>query len=185
MDCFASLAMTVLQSFAPGCLKFESDMGGTKAGRSSPLPLRERSDRIVRCDPGVGLRSTDRPEPLNPTLESELRSSRSRKGRGSSPPMPRHAYFWRVVARKSSNSVSHNKRRGVWIPARASLGRDDEDGGLRYDFHRDKFCSRKFSAVSANTCMFASRSALPVSSVIAIGSDPPATPMQLWPAASP
>src|SRR6202043_2772549 len=46
-----------------------------------PLPLRERSDRIARCDPGEGLRSIERPEPLTPTL--------SRKGRGSSLPMPR------------------------------------------------------------------------------------------------
>ena len=59
-----------------------------KAGRPSPLPLWERSDRIVRCDPGEGLRSHDRPEPLTPTLENELRSSRSHKGRGGSPPLP-------------------------------------------------------------------------------------------------
>ncbi len=52
------------------------------------------------------------------------------------------------------------------------------------DTHRDKFCSRKFSAVEANTCMLATRSSLPVSSVIATCSTP-ATPMQLWPAASP
>ncbi|SHI00660.1 hypothetical protein SAMN05443248_7444 [Bradyrhizobium erythrophlei] len=51
-----------------------------KAGRPSPLPLWERSDRIVRCDPGEGLRTIDRPQPLTPTLESELRSSRSHKG---------------------------------------------------------------------------------------------------------
>jgi hypothetical protein len=50
--------------------------------------------------------------------------------------------------------------------------------------HRDKCCSKKFSAVPANTCIFANRSALPVSSVIADASRP-ATPMQLWPAASP
>ena len=63
----------------------------------------------------------------------------------------------------------------VWVPR---LRGDDS-------FQRDKFCSRKFSAVLANTCMLASRSALPVSSVIASCSDDPATAMQLWPAASP
>ena len=45
-----------------------------------PLPLWERSDRIVRCDPGEGLRYTDGPAPLTPTL--------SHKGRGSEPPLP-------------------------------------------------------------------------------------------------
>src|SRR5712664_2790121 len=45
---------------------------------SSPLPLWERSDRIDRCDPGEGLRTIYRREPLTPTL--------SHKGRGSSPP---------------------------------------------------------------------------------------------------
>jgi hypothetical protein len=50
--------------------------------------------------------------------------------------------------------------------------------------HRDRFCNKKFSAVDANTCMLASRSALPVSSVIT-DTSAPATPMQLWPAASP
>ena len=49
---------------------------------------------------------------------------------------------------------------------------------------RERFCSKKFSAVLANTCMLASRSGLPVSSVIADGSRP-AIAMQLWPAASP
>jgi len=44
----------------------------------SPLPLWERSDRIDRCDPGEGLRTIDRPEPLTPTL--------SHRGRGGAPP---------------------------------------------------------------------------------------------------
>jgi hypothetical protein len=48
----------------------------------------------------------------------------------------------------------------------------------------ERFCSKRFSAVVANTCMFASRSGLPVSSVIAVCSRP-AIAMQLWPAASP
>src|ERR1700709_1687264 len=43
---------------------------------ASPLPLWERSDCIARCNPGEGLRTIDRPEPLTPTL--------SHKGRGSS-----------------------------------------------------------------------------------------------------
>jgi hypothetical protein len=62
MDCFvaALLAMT-----GPRC-------------SLSPLPLWERSDRIDRCDPGEGLRTIDRPEPLTPTL--------SHKGRGGAPP---------------------------------------------------------------------------------------------------
>ena len=42
-----------------------------------------------------------------------------------------------------------------------------------------------FSAVLAKVCMLASRSALPVSSVIASCSDAPPTAIQLWPAASP
>ena len=50
--------------------------------------------------------------------------------------------------------------------------------------HRDRFCNSKFSAVDANTCMLASRSALPVSSVVTDCAKP-ATAMQLWPAASP
>src|SRR5258707_10848735 len=61
--------------------------------------------------------------------------------------------------------------------------RDDNNGELSNP-HRDRFCSKKFSAVEANTCMLASRSLLPVSSVIARGSRP-ATAMQLWPAAPP
>ena len=36
----------------------------------TPLHLPERSDRIVRCDPGEGLRTIDRPEPLTPTFFS-------------------------------------------------------------------------------------------------------------------
>ena len=31
-----------------------------------------------------------------------------------------------IVARKPSDSISLNRRRGVWVPARASLGQDDE-----------------------------------------------------------
>jgi hypothetical protein len=111
MDCFASLAMTILQSFAPCCLKLNPIWPVPKAGRPSPLPLWERHRprsrpfleknaeaklrlrRIVRCDPGEGLRTIDRPKPLTPTLESELRSSRSHKGRGSSPAMPEHRRF--------------------------------------------------------------------------------------------
>src|ERR1700731_3416362 len=81
MDCFASLAMTVLQSFALWLFEKLNPISAVpKAGRLSPLPLWERSDRIVRCDPGEGLRTIDRPQPLTPTLESELRSSRSHKG---------------------------------------------------------------------------------------------------------
>jgi hypothetical protein len=52
------------------------------------------------------------------------------------------------------------------------------------DGYRDKFCSSRFSAACAKACMLATRSALPVSSVIATVSAP-ATAMQLWPAASP
>ena len=57
-----------------------------------------------------------------------------------------------------------------------SLGRDDT--------YSDKFFSSKFSAVDANSCMLASRSELPVSSVIAADWGPE-TAMQQWPAASP
>jgi len=39
------------------------------------FPLWERSDRVVRCDPGEGLRCIDGPGPLTPTL--------SHRGRGS------------------------------------------------------------------------------------------------------
>ena len=87
MDCFASLAMTVLQSFGLWLFEKLNPISAVpKAEWPLPLPLWERSDRIVRCDPGEGLRTIDRPQPLTPTLESELRSSRSHKGRGSSPP---------------------------------------------------------------------------------------------------
>src|SRR5258708_36018708 len=59
-----------------------------------------------------------------------------------------------------------------------------DDSELKFDHHRDKFCSSKFSAVLANICMLASRSLLPVSSVITCDCGP-ATAMQLLPAASP
>src|SRR6266571_5750357 len=68
--------------------------------------------------------------------------------------------------------------RSMTVFASSPCARDDDPANP----HRDKFCSRKFSAVLANTCMLARRSALPVSSVIADGSRP-AMPMQLWPAA--
>jgi hypothetical protein len=72
--------------------------------------------------------------------------------------------------------------------ARAEHPRSDHlaplAGRRRKNPHRSKFCNKKFSAVLANTCMLATRSVLPVSSVIADGTNP-ATPMQLWPAASP
>ena len=59
--------------------------------------------------------------------------------------------------------------------------------GVRRDDDNDqpeRFCSSRFSAVAANTCMLENRSLLPVSSVITDGYGP-ATAMQLWPAASP
>src|SRR5258708_11423142 len=71
--------------------------------RTSPLPLWERSDRIVRCDPGEGLRSIDRPEPLTPTL--------SRKGRGSALPLPKHGVNSREQ-RRVSIADDHGKLRG-------------------------------------------------------------------------
>src|SRR5712664_1733312 len=46
---------------------------GNGACVQPPLPLWERSDRIDRCDPGEGLRSIDRPEPLTPTLSHRSR----------------------------------------------------------------------------------------------------------------
>jgi hypothetical protein len=64
------------------------------------------------------------------------------------------------------------------------MGPGAEAGTTVENPHRDKFRSKKFSAVLANTCMLASRSLLPVSSVIASCSEPD-IPMQLWPAASP
>jgi hypothetical protein len=68
-----------------------------------------------------------------------------------------------------------NNRRGVWIPAFAET---------TMRAYRDKFFNNRFSAVDANTCIFANLSALPVSSVITSLCGP-ATAMQLWPAASP
>jgi len=71
--------------------------------------------------------------------------------------------------------------------ARSAVSKDEAtelENALSRDRHRDRFCNKKFSAVEANTCMLASRSALPVSRVIAECSRP-ATAMQLWPAASP
>ena len=65
--------------------------------------------------------------------------------------------------------------------SRCRAPRNDEIGSsqrariTREPLQRDRFCSRKFSAVAAKTCMLASRSALPVSSVIADGSPRPAT----------
>src|SRR5665647_1685070 len=59
--------------------------------------------RIVRCDPGEGLRSIDRPEPLTPTLshievgyirlrqfEMPISGKPEMGGRGGSPPLLRH-----------------------------------------------------------------------------------------------
>ncbi len=66
-----------------------------------PLPLRERSDRIDRCDPGEGLRPIDGPQPLTPTL--------SRKGRGSSPPLPKHRGLLRWIASRSLSSGAHSR----------------------------------------------------------------------------
>ena len=41
----------------------------SRAARTVPhLSQGERSDRIVRCDPGEGSRTIDRPYPLTPTL---------------------------------------------------------------------------------------------------------------------
>src|SRR5580698_2533856 len=68
----------------------------------SPLPLWERSDRIVRCDPGEGLQQRQSPsEPLTPTLshsKSDIsdfdnlrcptRVNPSWGGRGSRLPLP-------------------------------------------------------------------------------------------------
>src|SRR5881398_3394818 len=79
----------------------------------SPLPLWERSDRIDRCDPGEGLRSIDRPEPLTPAL--------SHKGRGSAPPLPRYWAFNRchfqtanswttVIARSDLSAVAQRAK---------------------------------------------------------------------------
>ena len=45
-----------------------------------PLPLWERSDRIARCDPGEGLRSIDRPEPLTPTLSHKGEGTHRHRG---------------------------------------------------------------------------------------------------------
>ena len=62
------------------------------------------------------------------------------------------------------------------LSEQASLVSTPQAGRGRKNPHRDKVCNRKFSAVAANTCMLATRSALPVSSVIADGTNP-ATPM--------
>jgi hypothetical protein len=59
-------------------------------------------------------------------------------------------------------------------------GRGAQGGNIQ----ADKFFNNRFSAVDANTCIFANRSLLPVSSVITSTSGP-ATAMQLCPAASP
>ena len=37
------------------------------------LSHRERSDHIVRCDPGEGMRTVDRPYPLTPALSPQSR----------------------------------------------------------------------------------------------------------------
>jgi len=50
--------------------------------------------------------------------------------------------------------------------------------------HPSSLLNNNFIAVAANTCMFANRSLLPVSSVITSDAGP-AIAMQLWPAASP
>jgi zinc/manganese transport system substrate-binding protein len=58
-----------------------------KPDSPSPLPLWERSDRIARCDPGGGLRTIDRSEPLTPTLQERASLVSAHKGRGNSPPL--------------------------------------------------------------------------------------------------
>ena len=64
-----------------------------------PLPLWERSDCIVRCNPGEGLQSIDKPEPLTPTL--------SHRGRGGALPLLRHltnASITQTLAIRSSEA---------------------------------------------------------------------------------
>ncbi|QOZ12423.1 hypothetical protein XH96_37130 [Bradyrhizobium sp. CCBAU 51765] len=55
-------------------------MMGIRAGASASVHLsrRERSDRIERCDPGEGLRSTESAAPPHPALRADL----SPMGRG-------------------------------------------------------------------------------------------------------
>ena len=74
------------------------------------------------------------------------------------------------------------QRRDVLWPLPAEEAR----GGLALARarQRDMFASSRLSAVAANTCMLARRSALPVSSVVTDCSGPE-TAMQLWPGASP
>src|SRR5579864_6281442 len=76
----------------------------------SPFPLWGRSDwardaKHQLSDPGEGLRSHDRPQPLTPTL--------SHKGRGSSPPMPAHRAISIKMDPDSSNAVSSAHRAGA------------------------------------------------------------------------
>ena len=95
-----------------GCLKTQEC-----AAFYSPLVGEVGSHR--QCDPGEGLRSIDRPEPLTPTL--------SHKGRGSALSPLKHCasslrtqgpiITGRGVTRKSSNSGDQTKGRGVWVPA--------------------------------------------------------------------
>jgi hypothetical protein len=59
-------------------------------GSVPPLPLWERSDCIARCNPGEGLQSIDRPEPLTPTLQERASLVSAHKGRGGSPSLLRH-----------------------------------------------------------------------------------------------
>jgi hypothetical protein len=95
-----------------------------------------------------------------------------------------------VIARSACDDLSAV---AVWRRRKQSRHPLLQDGLLRFarndgrrlrSSYRDKFCSRKFNAVLANTCMLSNRSLLPVSSVIADASAP-AMPMQPWPAASP
>ena len=51
------------------CMRYSSR--ALVAYSAPPLPLWERSDRIVRCDPGEGLQSIARPEPRTPTLSPQ------------------------------------------------------------------------------------------------------------------
>ena len=83
---------------------------------------------------------------------------------------PHHAVVSHQAAERSVHAgvqreVSSAVRVNPVLKRRPGFRRDD--GWVGESLTRSKFCNRKFSAVLANTCMLATRSALPVSSVIA------------------
>jgi hypothetical protein len=169
---------------------FAHETAGAARTRSSLRPLLFWGERICKTRAHRVARTWSYIQPSSLRTQGPIRrvlSFRQWSGRLSIQPTP--GVMGPCVRRDDSRERSNHQRHCEERSDEAIHSLFARQNGLlrfaRNDgSYRDKFCSRKFSAVLANTCMFSNRSFLPVSSVIADASAP-AMPMQLWPAASP